>query len=153
MKNCVLLRCACLFTRHDMTRRMVNHTQGECMMYMSVLVGKHVIQWTGSTVQYSDPLESAWHWQQTQPVCWTVWTLGVGWIFQHNCDKPQTYGQTGDVNDWVIWFCFDFNAVVFLPPSLCIFCVKMWNLSWWYLVFWEFTFEFEAFTAVECNIV
>ena len=31
--------------------------------------GEHVIQWTGSTVQYSDPLVSAAsHWQQTQPV-------------------------------------------------------------------------------------
>ena len=86
-----------------MTRRMVYHTQGKCIGCVPVLVGKHVIQWTGSTVQYSDPLVSAAsHWQQTQPVGWTVWTLGVRWIFQHNCDKPWTYGQTGDINDSVI---------------------------------------------------
>ena len=98
MKNCVLL---CLpGTTSIMARR--NHTQGECMGCVSVLVGKLVIQWTGSTIQYSDPLVSASHWQQTQPVGWTVWTLGVGWIFQQNCDKPQTYGQTGDVSDSVI---------------------------------------------------
>jgi len=69
---------------------------------VSVLVGKHVIQWTGITVQYSAPLVSTSHWQQAQQVGCTVWTLGVGWIFQHYCDKHRTYGQTGYVNDSVI---------------------------------------------------
>ena len=78
MKNCVLL---CLPGTTSIMTRMVNHIQWECMGCVPVLVGKHVIQWTGSTMQYSDPLVSASHWQQTQPVGWTVWTLGVGWFF------------------------------------------------------------------------
>jgi len=36
-----------------MTRRMANRPPGECVGCVPVLVGKHVIQWTGSTILWS----------------------------------------------------------------------------------------------------
>jgi hypothetical protein len=154
MKNCVLLQCASLFTRqyfhHDKNhgKSSTGGLRGVCACASGKACDPMDRQYS-TLIPWCLPHTGNRHNQ------WAGLHGRLEWdgFFSTTVRNPEPMGKQVILMMWSYVFYECIIGVLSLLPSVCMFYLKVWNISWWNLVFWKFTLKVEAFTLLGCRIV